>query len=67
MPSAEPLFDVAVVGGGLIGAVAALAAAYSGRHVALIEQSAPRSDIGPEAVLGLDLRTVALAPAAWTL
>lgn len=67
VPSAEPRFDVAVVGGGLIGAVAALAAAYSGRQVALIEQSAPASDIGPEAVLGLDLRTVALAPAARAL
>jgi 2-octaprenylphenol hydroxylase len=65
--SADPVFDVAVVGGGLIGAVAALAAAYPGRQVVLIEQSAPAPGAAPDSVLGLDLRTVALAPAAQAL
>lgn len=53
--------DVAVVGGGLVGAVAALGLARQGRQVALVERSAPARTLG---LLGHDLRTVALAPAA---
>jgi 2-octaprenylphenol hydroxylase len=60
----ETSFDVAVVGGGLIGAVAALGAARLGRRVALIEQAEPAPALG---ALGHDLRTIAVAPAAQAL
>lgn len=57
-------FEIAVVGGGLIGAVAALGAARLGRRVALIEQAEPEFALG---AFGHDLRTVAVAPAAQAL
>jgi 2-octaprenylphenol hydroxylase len=57
-------FEIAVVGGGLIGAVAALGAARLGRRVALIEQAEPEPALG---AFGHDLRTVAIAPAAQAL
>ena len=57
-------FEIAVVGGGLIGAMTALGAARLGRRVALIEQAAPEPALG---AFGHDLRTVAVAPAAQTL
>lgn len=53
--------DVAVVGGGLIGITAALAAAQQGRRVALVEPNPPQVTRGE---MGLDLRTLALSPAS---
>jgi 2-octaprenyl-3-methyl-6-methoxy-1,4-benzoquinol hydroxylase/2-octaprenylphenol hydroxylase len=51
--------DVAVVGGGLVGAAAAHAIAAAGPSVALIERERPTTRRG---ALGMDLRAVALAP-----
>ena len=56
--------DVLVVGGGLIGASAALGIAASGRPLALADQRRPSVQPGR---LGADLRTVALSPASQTL
>jgi len=53
-------FDIAVVGGGLIGAAAALGAARLGRRVVLLEPQQPRPVSGR---LGHDLRNIAIAPA----
>ncbi len=53
-----------VVGGGLIGATAALAAANLGWRVAVLERRRPQRQRGR---LGMDLRTVALAPATRAL
>ncbi len=53
--------DVLVVGGGPVGAAAALGAANLGMRVALVERRRPQSGIGR---LGMDLRTVALAPSS---
>ena len=53
--------DVLVVGGGLVGASAALAAAELGFAVAVVERQCPEPSRG---VLGMDLRTVALSPAS---
>lgn len=55
---------IAVVGGGLIGAVAALEFDRAGFAVDLIERSAPSADAMPVGRLGADLRSVALAPAS---
>jgi 2-octaprenylphenol hydroxylase len=62
--AAADAFEIAVVGGGLIGAVAALGAARLGRRVVLVEQSAPAPSLGR---LGHDLRTVAVAPSTQAL
>jgi 2-polyprenylphenol 6-hydroxylase len=56
-------YDVAVIGGGLIGAAAALGLARLGRHVLLIEPAPPQPQ-APPSRLGLDIRTVALSPAS---
>ncbi|MFU8814219.1 MAG: FAD-dependent oxidoreductase [Pseudomonadales bacterium] len=56
-----PSYDVAVVGGGLIGAAAALGLARQGRRVLLLEPSQPLLQPGR---LGLDIRTVAVSPAS---
>ena len=58
---AEMVHDVAVVGGGLIGAAAALGLAAQGRTVLLIEPHRPTAVRGS---LGMDLRTLALSPAS---
>ena len=57
-------FEVVVVGGGPVGAAAALGLADAGRRVALIEKRQPRIELGP---LGMDLRTLALNPASQAL
>ena len=53
--------DIAVIGGGLVGATAALAAAELGFSVAVVERHRPERN---EGALGMDLRTVALSPAS---
>jgi len=61
---AETEFDVAVIGGGLVGAAAALALAQASFSVALIDRSEPVIQRGE---LGFDARTVALNPASLAL
>ncbi len=57
----EDIFDVAVVGGGLIGAAAALGCARLGRRVALIDRGRPEPKNGR---LAMDVRNVSLSPAS---
>jgi 2-polyprenylphenol 6-hydroxylase len=54
-------YDVIVIGGGLVGATAALALARQGRSVALVDRQRPVIRPG---TLGFDLRTVALNEAS---
>ncbi|MCZ6658927.1 MAG: FAD-dependent monooxygenase, partial [Gammaproteobacteria bacterium] len=56
--------DVAVVGGGLVGASAALGVAATGRSVLLIDRQQPTIDRGK---LGIDIRNVAISPASQSL
>jgi 2-octaprenyl-3-methyl-6-methoxy-1,4-benzoquinol hydroxylase/2-octaprenylphenol hydroxylase len=58
------LLDVAVVGGGMVGAAAALALARSGFSVALIDARAPAAWAAAD---DLDLRVVGLAPSSVTM
>lgn len=59
-----PALDVAVVGGGMVGAAAALALARSGFNVALLEARAP---VAWDANAEVDLRVVGLAPSSIAL
>ncbi|HEV2539400.1 MAG TPA: FAD-dependent oxidoreductase [Frateuria sp.] len=59
-----PLLDVAVVGGGMVGAAAALALARAGFATALVEARAPAPWHGEDEV---DLRVVGLAPSSIAL
>ncbi len=52
-------FEVVVAGGGLIGAVAALGLARSGRSVLLVDRNRPRPQTG---AFGMDIRTIACSP-----
>ena len=61
---ADHAYDVAVVGAGLVGAVAALTLGGTGRRVALIDREAPQARTGR---LGFDTRTVALTGASLAL
>ena len=61
---ADAVYDVAVVGGGLIGAAVALGLAAQDRRVLLIE---PRRPAVVRGSLGMDLRTLALSPASRAL
>ena len=61
---ADPAYDVAVVGAGLVGAVAALTLGATGRRVALIDREPPQAQTGR---LGFDTRTVALTEASLAL
>lgn len=60
----DPVHDLAVVGGGLIGAAAALGAARAGRRVLLLERARPTAAVGR---LGIDIRNVSLSPASRTV
>jgi 2-octaprenylphenol hydroxylase len=59
-----PALDVAVVGGGMVGAAAALALARSGFSTALLEARAPKPWSEQDEV---DLRVVGLAPSSTSL
>ncbi|WP_257386790.1 UbiH/UbiF/VisC/COQ6 family ubiquinone biosynthesis hydroxylase [Tahibacter caeni] len=58
------LFDVAVVGAGMVGSACALALARSGLRVALVEEHAPTAWNAADEV---DLRVVAIAPSSVAL
>ena len=60
----SPALDVAVVGGGVVGAASALALARSGFSVTLLEATQPPQWHGVDA---LDLRVVGLAPSSVAL
>lgn len=60
MAERSPLFDMAVIGGGLIGPALALALVQKGFSVALLDAAPPRA----RAAKGFDGRAYALAPAA---
>jgi len=53
--------NIAVVGGGLVGASAALSLAQSGFAITLIDRQRPQLSTG---TLGIDIRNVALSPAS---
>lgn len=53
------IFDVATVGGGIVGLATALGLAVAGHRVAVIERQPPERSRGR---LGCDIRTVALSP-----
>ena len=57
----ERIYDVAVVGAGIVGVATALALADSGRRTALLERQTPRRQQG---ALGFDIRSVALTSAS---
>ena len=59
-----PALDVAVVGGGMVGAAAALAMAKAGFATALLESRAPQPWSAADEV---DLRVVGLAPSSIAL
>ena len=63
-PRRGPALDVAVVGGGMVGAAAALALARAGFATALLEARAPQPWHAADEV---DLRVVGLAPSSITL
>ena len=57
----EQIYDVAVVGAGIVGLAAALALAGAGHRTVLIERQTPRRQRG---ALGFDIRSVALTSAS---
>lgn len=64
MPEASDKLEVAIIGGGPVGAIAALGLADAGRRVALIDRMRPQAQQGR---LGADLRAMALSPASQAL
>ena len=58
------MYDLIVVGGGLIGAATALGAGRRGRRVLLLDRSQPQSVVGR---FGMDIRNVSVSPASRTL
>lgn len=60
----QPEYQAIIVGGGLVGAVAALALARRGLSILLLERSRPTPDLGR---FEMDVRNVALAPASQAL
>jgi len=57
-------FDVAVVGGGLVGAAAALAIAGTGASTCLVDRARPEPSLG---AFGMDIRNIACSPASQAL
>ncbi len=55
------IYDLIVVGGGLIGAAAALGAGRQGRRVLLLDRSQPQPVVGR---FGMDIRNVSMSPAS---
>lgn len=53
--------DIVVVGGGLVGALAALGIAQTGRQVMLVDRNRPQRQRGE---LGIDIRNIAVSPAS---
>ncbi|MDH3644780.1 MAG: FAD-dependent monooxygenase, partial [Gammaproteobacteria bacterium] len=53
--------DIVVVGGGLVGALAALGIAQAGRQVMLVDRNRPQRQRGE---LGIDVRNIAVSPAS---
>jgi len=62
--SATDLYDIAIVGGGLVGAAAGLGAALRGWRVLLLDRAEPVWEPGR---LGMDIRNVAVSPASKAL
>ena len=62
--SATNLHDIAIVGGGLVGAAAGLGAAMRGWRVLLLDRAEPAWEPGR---LGMDIRNVAVSPASRAL
>ncbi len=62
--SATDLHDIAIVGGGLVGAAAGLGAALRGWRVLLLDLAEPAWEPGR---LGMDIRNVAVSPASKAL
>lgn len=58
------IYDLIVVGGGLIGAAAALGAGRQGRRVLLLERDQPQPVVG---AFGVDIRNVSVSPASRAL
>lgn len=56
--------DLAVIGGGLVGAVAALGLARAGRQVLLVDRARPELHLGR---LGMDVRNIACSPGSRAL
>lgn len=56
--------DIVVVGGGLVGALAALGIAQTGREVMVVDRSRPQRQRGE---LGIDIRNIAVSPASQQL
>ena len=63
-PPPNPRAQVAVIGGGLVGAVTALSLEGLGFPVTLVERQRPTLNKGD---LGIDIRNVALSPGSRTL
>jgi len=60
----DPVYDIAVIGGGLIGAAAALGAARQGQRVLLLDRAQPQPILGR---FGMDIRNVSLSPGSRAL
>ena len=59
-----PVYDLIVVGGGLIGAAAALGAARAGREVLLLDKAQPQPVLGR---FEMDIRNVSMSPGSQAL
>lgn len=58
----QPIYDALIIGGGLVGASAALALHQQGKNVALLEVRPPITDL-PQLEQGWDARIFAISPA----
>lgn len=58
----QPIYDALIIGGGLVGASAALALHQQGKNIALLEVRPPITDL-PQLEQGWDARIFAISPA----